>query len=122
MYNYVFIDDSEQSGTAVYPHQQTSSIGGEATFICKSHSDVIWTHNGDKLPLNAKQSKTPEGNYKITIMNVKPSDEGTYECQDSKLSKLSHRDKGILLLNGIHKYGVYSCFQYLCIRVMRDLC
>ena len=44
-------------------------------------------------------------------MNVKPSDEGTYECQSIKFNKLSPRDKGILLLNGIHKYCVYSCFS-----------
>ena len=44
-------------------------------------------------------------------MNVKPFDEGTYECQNSKSSILSFRDKGILLLNGKHKYGVYSCFS-----------
>ena len=98
-------------------------IGGELTFVCKSDSDVTWTHNGDKLPPNVKQSKTPEGYQKITITIVELSNKGTYECESSELSKFSFRDEGILIVeDGMHKYGLYICaFQYLCNRVMRDL-
>ena len=103
---------TDSAGTKVSPTQQTSRIGEKATFVCKSDSDVTWTHNGDKLPPNVKESKTPEGYQKITITNVKLFNKGTYECESSELNKVSFRDEGTLIVKeGMHKYGIHSCFS-----------
>ena len=109
---YMYIDSAKIPGTKVSPTQQTSRIGEKATFVCRSDSNVTWTYNGDKLPPNAKGSKTPEGDHKITITNVKPSNTGTYECLSwsSILKKHYILGDGNLKVQGILKYSVYSCF------------
>ena len=120
---YLYIIYAKEPETEVSPIDQITNIGEEAIFVCKSKSEVNWTHNGDKLLPNTIKSKTPEGDNKITIINVQPSNEGTYECQGSKLNKVSSRDEGILTVKGIHKYGGYLCFSHhiLSVQVMRDM-
>jgi len=77
----------------------------DVTFICCTRTLVLWYHNHEKLPKNAKQGVTYVGYSELTIYNAQLHNAGKYVCRGFLLKKLILEEIGVLKVTSIHYYS-----------------
>ena len=77
----IFIICTVKVKDLIQPESETVTVGDVAQFSCKTKQEVIWTFEGNNLPLEARTGKIHETNiHWMIIDNAELENEGTYTC------------------------------------------
>lgn len=65
--------------TKIYPKARFARIGDATSIVCSMYSPINSSFEGGTIPQNA----VPRTNNVLEIVNVKPENQGVYQCQGS---------------------------------------